>query len=120
MDMKQILKVSDWSTCPGGRSRKDGPGSAEEFYEDVLLPKFRTAVGASEVLTVDMDGTAGYAGSWIDEVFGRLGYENNLDMVKYLQIRSAEEPWLEDDIWSAACDWIENGPPDNSPLVKYK
>lgn len=70
------IRVADWSTCPGPRYRNEGEYSAEEFRDDVLLPKLRGRdVMCDEGvnwLKVDLDGNAGICGGWLEEVFGGL------------------------------------------------
>lgn len=62
------VRVVDWAKNPGGRKRLWGPHSAEEFRDDVLTP----VLEKHDLITVDMDGCAGFAGSFLDEVFGEL------------------------------------------------
>jgi len=41
MENKLIINIStDFTDAPGARNKKDGPKSGEEFYEDLLRPKF--------------------------------------------------------------------------------
>lgn len=63
-----ISVAYDFSSLPQGRSRADGPGSAESFLEDVLLP----ALAASDRVVIDMDRTCGYSFNWLNGVFGNL------------------------------------------------
>lgn len=36
--MNHRIYIKDWTTLPGARFRKEGPGSAEEFRDEHLLP----------------------------------------------------------------------------------
>jgi len=58
--------AKDFSTTPGGRLRRSGKYSAEEFREKLLLPTLRVA----DLVIVELDGVCGYAGSFLEEVFG--------------------------------------------------
>jgi hypothetical protein len=116
-----ILKLKDWSTTPGGRSRSSGKHSAEEFYEEVLNPAMLKANEQGEMLIVDLDGTAGIASSFINEAFGRLTLDFSQMRIRIgLVIMSNEDPNLKADVWAAIDEWEHLGPPDNSPLKKIK
>ena len=58
----------DFSPCPGGRSRDDGPWCAEAFREDTLKP----ALKAEDVVVVHLDCAEGYGSSFLSEAFGGL------------------------------------------------
>jgi len=92
------LKVQDFSNTPGARYRTDGNSSGEEFYESMLRDSYRTALEKREKLIVNLDGTEGYATSFLDEAFGRLAEEFGVEEVlKTLEIISTEEPdWVEE------------------------
>lgn len=93
--MSYINVAKDFTTAPGGRKRSWGAHSAEEFLETILLPKYIASVTAGEPLCINLDGTAGYAASFLDEAFAGLAVarasENVLD---HLLIFSSEEPLL--------------------------
>lgn len=69
----------DFSQTPGGRYRKDGRFSGEEFRDDILVPALRTAISQGDHVNVLLDGTFGYAASFLDEVFGGLVRERRID-----------------------------------------
>lgn len=95
------MKISicrDFSKTPGARYILDGPHSGEEFFEKVLDNAFRDSLDNKEKLVIDLDGTEGFATSFLDEAFSRLaakyGSKNVLDN---LQIISNDEPdWVEE------------------------
>lgn len=60
--------ASDFSPTPGGRYRQHGPWSGEQFRDDYLVPALQSA----RHVTVLLDDTAGYAGSFLEEAFGGL------------------------------------------------
>jgi hypothetical protein len=66
--MREISIARDFTKFPGGRYRKHGEGSGEEFREDFLVP----AIAAGGSVTIDFQGTFGYPASFIEEAFGGL------------------------------------------------
>ncbi|MGH6887917.1 MAG: STAS-like domain-containing protein [Rhizomicrobium sp.] len=58
----------DFSPTPGGRYVANGASSGEEFRERLLAPALRN----NDKVVVFLDGTAGYAGSFLEEAFGGL------------------------------------------------
>jgi len=93
------VRVRDFTTTPGARYRVDGDFSGEEFRDDFLLPAFRTASDTDMIVTVDLDGTHGYATSFLEETFGGLvRVTGDHDAASRLRIKTADEPGLEDEI----------------------
>lgn len=80
MNCKEIVIGQDYSPVPGGRYIKHGDFSGEHFREAVLVPALREV----DKVIVYLDGTVGYAGSFLEEAFGGLiresgfSYENLL------------------------------------------
>lgn len=75
--MKTISIANDFTKYPGGRYRKHGKGSGEEFRESFLIPNIEN----QEHITIVLDGTAGYSSSFLEEAFGglvRRGYASDL------------------------------------------
>lgn len=66
----KYINVIDFSEFPGPRYERLGPNSGEKFRETILLPALRTA--PIEELIVNLDGTAGYGSSFLEEAFGGL------------------------------------------------
>lgn len=64
----------DFSPCPAGRVRADGPFSAEAFRDDVLVP----ALQAGPV-DLRLDGTLGLSSAFIEAVFSGLAERLGLD-----------------------------------------
>ena len=110
----RLLKIStDFSIVPGARYYSDGPLSGEEFYDNNLRKAFQEALENNEKLTVDLDGTAGYASSFLSESFGLLSEHFGKDIVlKNIEIISVLEP-----DWKIAI--LENYIP-NAPKRKKK
>lgn len=96
--MKTIKIARDFTSTPGGRFVKDGPGSGEEFRDTILVPEIRN-LGPSEKLRIDLDGAFGYATSFLEEAFGglvrRLGDQKVEEQLEFV---SFDEPLLEDEI----------------------
>lgn len=66
--MATIKIGRDFSPCPGGRSRADGPQCAEAFREDTLRP----ALEADDGVDLHLDCAQGYGSSFLEEAFGGL------------------------------------------------
>lgn len=62
------IRLSEWTDMPSGRFRCSGPGSAEAFREDILIPALR----ANDKVTLDLETPCGFSISWLDEVLGPL------------------------------------------------
>lgn len=87
-----IISVSrDFSDAPGARYYTDGPDSGQEFYEKILRPKFEEAMKQSCKLIVDMDGTYGYATSFISESFGTLSRDYGASVVMGMVLIVSDE-----------------------------
>lgn len=98
-----LFVSSDFSTTPGPRYDSEGSYSGELFREEALVPYLKSAIESQQSFIVDLDGTAGYGTSFIDEAFGGLIRENNFkyeDISKFILLKSDEEPYLKEDIKS--------------------
>lgn len=76
--IKVISTANDLPECPGGRYRKDGPNSAEEFRDEYLVPVLRNE-SDYDVVVVNFDGVAGIDGDFLDEAFGGLVRKHEMD-----------------------------------------
>ena len=94
------LKVAtEFSETPGPRSREEGEFSGEQFLEDVLAPKFERARRDRATLTVDLDGTEGYATSFLEAAFGGLARQySEKEVLETVHLKSEDEPYLADEI----------------------
>jgi hypothetical protein len=98
MSRLEFSIAKQFSVTPGPRNKVEGPHSGEQLLE-VLLPLFRGALDQDAVLSVDLDGTAGYATSFLEAVFGGLAREFGADQVlSHLEFHSEEEPYLIDEV----------------------
>lgn len=102
-DSKITYKVMDFTEYPGPRYRTQGDDSGEEFYFKILKNLFEDALRRSKeerrniFLEINLDDTAGYASSFLDEAFGNLSFDFTEGTVKkHLKIISEQEPdWIE-------------------------
>ena len=93
--MKVINIARDFSDAPGARYYEDGPNSGQEFREKILEPAFLE----NDKITIILDGTEGYATSFLEESFGGLArrYSPN-KVVEKIKFVSEEDPLLVDEI----------------------
>lgn len=91
-----ILK--DFTDTPGARYKADGSFSGEEFREKFLEKHFEYP-DANYKIAIILDGTEGYATSFLEEAFGGLalnyGKEKCLDRLEFV---SNEDKLLIDEI----------------------
>lgn len=90
-----LIRVLDFSEFPGPRHEHIGPFSGQRFREEVLLPAIKEH-GISNI-SIDLDGTAGYGSSFLEETFGGLirdgiPYSETLSLCD--RIKSEEDPSL--------------------------
>lgn len=98
-DCIRLSIARDFSEIPGPRWRIEGPKSGEEFYETVLLPRFQRALESQKKLFVDLDDTAGYATSFLEESFGNLSIRYGAQTVlNSLILKSDDEAFLTEEI----------------------
>lgn len=91
MSTARISIAKDFSPFPGGRYRKFGPFSGEEFRETKLVPLLRS----NDRLVVDLDGVRGAPSSFFDEAFAGLVRCNGFvaaELIKKLEFVSEEDP----------------------------
>ena len=92
MNMREIREVriaEDYTPYLGGRLKRDGPGSGEEFRDNYLLPALREGLSVKVIL----DGAYGYPISFLEEAFGgliRVGLSLN-DIRSSLEIVSGDK-----------------------------
>lgn len=81
MEKYSIRIASEFSDKPGGRWRHLGSNSGQEFYEDILLPKFEQAISDDDKLYVYLDGAKSYPNSFLDQSFGELSRVKGVSVV---------------------------------------
>lgn len=111
MEYIELSVLRDFSRTPGPRFKWEGEFSGEVFRAMVLLPKYDEATAKGVKLKVDLDGTAGYGTSFLEEAFGGLvrhekkNKEQVLDVIEFI---SNEEDYLIEDI----TEYIEDAEPE--------
>jgi hypothetical protein len=101
MTYKTLRVWEEFSSTPGPRYPNEGKFCGQDFREKVLLPALQAAINNNYTLVVDLDQTAGYGTSFLEESFGGLIRNNQLkidDINKHLRIKSDDEPELKDEI----------------------
>lgn len=99
MDKIRVKVSQDFSGTPGPRYPWEGNFSGEDFRKNVLFPKVREALQSQLKIVVDLDGTAGYGTSFLEESFGGLVRKENIgqnELLSILELVSEEEDfWKE-------------------------
>lgn len=91
--------AQDYTRTPGPRYISQGDFSGEHFRQTVLLDLFAEAVDKNEILVINLDNTAGYGPSFLEESFGGLARLKDKALVrKHLNFISEEEPYLIEEI----------------------
>lgn len=95
--MNQTVNIKEFSEYPGLRHCSISDDSGEEFYHKILNKSFKEAYEKREMLVINLDDTAGYAPSFLDEAFGNLVYDFGITTVNnFLEIVSVQEPDLKE------------------------
>jgi hypothetical protein len=81
MDNLTINIAKQFTTTPGARTYDDGPFSGQEFFEKHLDGCFKQIVETDGKLTIVLDGTEGYASSFLNEAFRLLSAKYGADEV---------------------------------------
>ena len=89
------LRVSDWTTTPGGRYRNITRWSGEEYRDKVLIP----ALEQAEVVEVNLDGVAGYGSGWLSEVFEALVGKIGPSVRPRIRLTSTEYSYRVDQVY---------------------
>lgn len=96
--MKEILYINianDFTDTPGARYHEDGDFSGQDFREKFIEPNFNKY----EKIKINLDGTEGYATSFLEEAFGGTSRKFGIDAaLKKFEFVSNEEPDLLDEI----------------------
>jgi len=115
----KIFKISDITKTPGSRLKSEHSEnqkhmSAESIRDNHLFLTYLVARGVEEPLRIDLDGTAGYAGSFLDELFGgmiRIRNVNGYMLLNTLHFKSNDDLSLIQEITTYIIEAIqeENG-----------
>lgn len=101
MEKIEINIREDFSATPGPRYIHEGKFSGELFRKDILFPRVSDAIKNNIPFVVNLDRTAGYGTSFLEESFGGLIRIHNLPYEKIKQLMtlvSNEEDYLIDDV----------------------
>lgn len=91
--------AKEFSETPGPRYREEGEYSGQEFLEELLEPKFLAAKRGCEQLVVDLDGTEGYATSFLEGAFGGIARKYDPEeILKIIKFKCTDEPFLAKEI----------------------
>ena len=118
MEQQIIFKIkTDYNEYTGPRYCNQGESSGEDFYHKHLNSLFKNAFDQNKILVIDLDDTAGYLSSFLDEAIGNLIYDFSVELVKpRLRIISHQEPDWEEMIYKDVYrDWEERRDSNNYP-----
>lgn len=104
--MSTIIIAKQYTKSPGGRFRKEGEYSGEDFRETILKREYEHSKKNDENLIVDLDGGYGYGSSFLEEAFGGLVRALNDVDISMIKIISHEEPQLVDDVYKYLNDAV--------------
>lgn len=99
---REVVRVADFTVLPGARYRKDGDGSADEFFEDYIKQKLEDIIANNDVLEIDLDNTLGYASSFISQLAIRireLFRDNRRSIKKHIIIKSDDDQNQKQRFW---------------------
>lgn len=105
------VDLAQFSKTPGARYPEEGPFSGKEFRTSFLLPRIEEAQREKSKITVILDGTSGIGTSFLEEAFGGLIREDNIDyrwLKENLKIQSKENPIYEEEVLEYMQDASKN------------
>jgi hypothetical protein len=86
--MSKIDIGKDFSEDPGGRYYTDGPGSGEQFREELLWPKVKKLKKGEKILITLDNNVESYGSSFLSEGFAgivKFGYMKSTDLLNKLE-----------------------------------
>lgn len=95
--------AKEYTNLPGGRYKKDGDFSGEDFRDTILIKLIEECLKKSDELIINLDGAYGFPPSFLEEAFGGLirKYDyDGLELKKVLKFVAKDEPKLIMDIFS--------------------
>lgn len=104
--------AKEFSRTPGPRYPFEGDYSGEVFRQKHLEPALKRAITNNAILLINLDGTAGYGTSFLEEAFGGLIRVDKykLDtLLEHIEIYSEEEPYLIEDVINYLQDAAHEG-----------
>ncbi len=103
---KKVIDIGvDFSPFPGGRYKEDGPYTGEHFRE-----KFLQSFSENQSVVIQLDSTAGYGSSFLEEAFGGLVRKERFTKEDLRQKLTfvTEDSSLNDEIW----EYINDAEPE--------
>ncbi|MFR4518360.1 MAG: STAS-like domain-containing protein [Fusobacterium sp.] len=95
--------ATEYTDIPGGRYRKNGKFSGEEFRDDILHNLIENCIRNKEKLIINLDDVYGFPPSFLEETFGGLIREYNYtesQLKEVLDFIANDEPSLIDKIFN--------------------
>lgn len=109
--MIKINILNDFSSHPGGRFKKYSDDSGEDLFENILKPNVKLSIETGDTVEINLDGTEGFASSFLDQAFGSLAHEFGLSVVsEKITFISNEVPNYIREIKQSFKEWDEFGP----------
>lgn len=101
---KFTINISkDFSSMLGGRWKRLGEWSGEEFYESKLEPQYLEALKKNEKLHIYLEGASPYGSSFLDQSFGELYRKYREDVKTRIVFHAEALKWIVDyikeEIW---------------------
>ena len=94
---KETLNIAEeFSPVPIGRTMEDSDTSGEAFRERILFPKVSRAIAQGSALVIDFSGMKGLSSSFLEEAFGGLIREKELELdavLKTLEFTPEDSPY---------------------------
>ena len=93
--------AAEFGKTPSARKEEEGKLSGIELRNNLKV-LIRQNIESNELISIDMDGTAGYGSSFLEEVFGGLVRVEGFtlaELERHMVIKTTEDPDLEDEIW---------------------
>lgn len=103
--MEERINIAhDFGVTLGGRWRRLGPYSGEEFYQELLYPAYQRVKRNNGKLIILLDGTKGYPSSFLDQSFGELARQEGVEEVRNIisfetRIFQWIVDYIKDEIW---------------------
>ena len=96
------IYIKNYSTTPGARFKQQGPFSAQEFLELVLINSIFSCYKKEEIV-INLDGVEGYDVSFLEESFGgvfrKVTYQKlNVKFPEGIELNNEYFKWLKENI----------------------
>ena len=101
--MITTIRVSDYTILPGARHVEDGDGSADQFFDNYVKQSLIKILQEKDSqLVIDLDGTLGYASSFISQLAVRAKElcKNKRKLHKKLIIKSDDDIEQKERFWN--------------------